>query len=186
MGEEMQPLAGLGKLFVTTADDENLEHLQEIKMEDTKIRILNTENDNWKEDAGKGYYHTFTASIEPSKEVKALVKRLTRSRGRLPRKEKKRRKNRIMRNKYLLIQILSVAALGEFGSVATEVAEIMFPERMQASGQIILQDGEDKVFRALLLYIYKNCPRMLIREWKRNRHVFDELVQMAEGSKSKN
>ena len=103
--EEKQQLTGLGKLYVTTADDKNLERLMEIDCEATHLHTIDMEDGGWEKDK-KGFTFTGTATIEADEQSRKFFKRLAEGDGRLPRKEKKRRIGRVMRNKDMLVPLL--------------------------------------------------------------------------------
>ena len=106
MGEEANTPAGIGRLYFTTADDKNLEHLTPLDGHIVSSGDLHTVN-GWKKEKdgqeSKGWTIQGTVRVDAdSKDIKRLHKLLTEGKGRLPRKEKKRRINRIARNKLTL------------------------------------------------------------------------------------
>ena len=101
MGEKEQTPSGLGKLNFATADDKNMEHLQEVKLKCTSGQLTYLEADEPKEkdstrDCGRGFEITGSALIkEPSDTLRDLLDSdkmditFTQFLGCLPRKMKK-------------------------------------------------------------------------------------------------
>lgn len=105
MKEKERIPAGLGKLYFTTADDKNLEHLQEVKLRKADFDVPDDVEHHWEGNQVKGFTITGTATLEIDKVNTKNLRKLMYGQGRLPRKEKKRRVNSIMRNRVLLTEV---------------------------------------------------------------------------------
>lgn len=136
MGEEANTPAGIGKMYWTTADDKNLEHLKPIDGHIVGSGGLHTEE--WKEDdaerRSKGWVIQGTVRVDvDSQGLKKMHKLLTGGRGRLPRKEKKRRINRIARNKLTLAFLKYYSfcmRIRHIGELHPLIGSMLFPDHV--------------------------------------------------------
>lgn len=134
MGEEANTPAGIGRLYFTTADDKNLEHLKPLDGHIVGSGGLHTEE--WKEDdadrRSKGWVIQGTARVDvDSQDIKKMHELLTGGRGRLPRKEKKRRINRIARNKLTLACLkyyCFCTRIRHIGELHPLISSMLFPD----------------------------------------------------------
>lgn len=124
-------------MYFTTADDKNMEHLQEVELKGHRIdfKDLGTENgekSGWGNNDGKGWTITATGRLdlpEGEKQAKRIWKLLADGEGRLPRKEKKRRINSIMRNEKTLIGFVLLTMINP-ARANDLAAHLLFPERV--------------------------------------------------------
>lgn len=152
MGEQEIP-AGLGQLYVTTADDKELKNLRPVGLCKTTLNVNTNEKveSHWSDN--KGYEITGTLRFDKS-QAKKLLKLL--SDGRMPRKEKKRRKNRVLRDRLLLTHIAIALQTDDYYGYMIACGR-MFPERFKRdeydNDVLILKPNEHKVARNLVKYI---------------------------------
>ena len=195
MGEEEQIPAGLGKLYFTTADDKNTEHLQEVELKGHCIdfKDLDTEGEgksDWAGNDGKGWTITATARLdspEGEKQAKRIWKLLTEGEGRLPRKEKKRRINSIMRNEKTLIGFVLLTMINP-AQAHDMAAYLLFPERVgRAEGcnvpvVCLKNHASIRLVHLFTKRITKNNVKLLKKLWNRDhRHLaFEELLKRVE------
>lgn len=178
MGEQGQ-LAGLGKLYVTTADDKNLEHLQEVKVHKIDFKDIPYDVEHHWNEKDKGFTITATARIdcpEGNKQVQKLLKQLTEGEGRLPRKEKKRRINRIMRNERALIGLILLTMINPM-QVHDMVACLLFPECIgraegcNVSVVCLKNPAQTRLIHLFTKRITKNNVKLLKKLWNRDRRL---------------
>lgn len=177
MGEKEQIPAGIGKMYFTTADDKNLEHLQEVELKNCTLNLNDADTEgesHWADNNDKGWTFTGTATLAPNKSTE-LMRKILHGSGRLPRKEKKRRRNRIMRNKKILIRLLTCTMIDR-GTAFNEAAVVMFGEKKRVNDEhmsyLLLNKAEWHAVDTFIAGIYKRRLRMLKREWQRNRLLF--------------
>ena len=194
----MQAPAGIGRMYVTTADDKNLEHLQEIELKGHHIDFSDlTAEDNdkssWAGNDGKGWTITATARLdspEGEKQVKRLWKTLTEGEGRLPRKEKKRRINSIMRNEKTLIGFVLLTMINP-AKAHDMAAYLLFQERVDRSDGCnvpvvcLKNHAQTRLVHLFMKRITKNNVKLLKKLWNRDhRHLtFEELLHSIEKQK---
>ena len=193
--DECQPApAGLGKLYFTTAEDKNLEHLQEVELKDRidfkDIDIEDDSKNHWGDNDGKGWAVTATARLdspEGEKQARRIWKQVTEGEGRLPRKEKKRRINRIMRNERALIGLILLTMINPM-QVHDMVACLLFPEcigRVEGSNVPVVclkNPAQTRLIHLFKKRITKNNVKLLKKLWNRDlRHLaFEELLKRVE------
>lgn len=164
MGEQGIP-AGLGQLYFTTADDKELKHLRHVGLCKTTLDVSPNEEmeSHWPEH--KGWEITGTVQLDNS-QVKKLRKLL--SDGRMPRKEKKRRKNRVLRDRELLT-FIAIALWSNDYYAWMMACNRMYPERFKIDEYnnrvLILQPNESKVIRILVKYITQNQEKIIRQNW---------------------
>jgi len=182
MGEELIP-AGLGKLYIAPAGDMNPEHLQPIELHSVAIDLGGGESyaseSTWGNDGCKGYCITGTLKLENNKETQKHLQKLMRGQGRLPRKEKKRMRNSILRNKRALILVL-IATNMSYGTAFNDAAAFIFADRPRTTdgeGHALMQlnNAEWHAVDTLVRHLYKHRGTMLKRLWQRNRNLFPEV-----------
>lgn len=187
--------AGLGKLYFTTAEDKNLEHLQEVELKGHRIdfKDIDIEDDSknhWGDNDGNGWAVTATARLdlpEGEKQARRIWKQLTEGEGRLPRKEKKRRINRIMRNERDLTGLILLTIVNPM-QVRDMVAYLLFPECIgRAEGYnvpvvCLKNPAQTHLIHLFTKRITKNNVKLLKRLWSRDhRHLaFEELLKSVE------
>lgn len=182
MGEELIP-AGLGKLYIAPAGDMNPEHLQPIELHSVAIDLGDGEShaseSTWGNNGGKGYCITGTLKLENNKETRKNMQKLMRGQDRLPRKEKKRMRNSILRNKRALIFVLIATMMG-YGTAFNDAAAFIFAGRQRTTdgeGHALMQlnNAEWHAVDTLVRHLYKHRGTMLKRLWQRNRNLFPEV-----------
>lgn len=188
MGEQEQ-LAGLGKLYVTTADDKDLEHLQEVKVHKTDFKDIPDDVEHRWDKKDKGFVITATARIdcpEGNKHVQKLLKLLTEGKGRLPRKEKKRRIRRITRNENLFLLLILTTYYNPL-IVENMVGALLFPERVgkDEDGRIVLflkNSAQTRFVHLFTQYLFRNNIKLLKGLWTRDRRhaAFNNLLGQME------
>ena len=168
MGENTQ-LSGLGKLyFAPKADikpgvplDE--QPWQEVDLNDKAPLCKGDETDGSSTDySNKGFCITGTMTIESTKRLKKQFKAMLCGEGRLPRCEKKRRLNRVLRDKdrcQFFARLLPVNPQMADGYMAM----LLFPERLQGN-TVILHPVELR----LLNLLKKRISRMKVTSNKTN------------------
>lgn len=145
MGEENINLAGLGnKLYFCRKEDFEKDPaplpMQEVKLTPHVGDIAFAEwyepqegEDGW---SGKGGFSTtFTATIEPTPELKKLIRRLTQGEGRLPRRRKKQVMNRVLRHedRCRAIARFIVRPMFDKSDALTLTAQVMFHDRVRGT-----------------------------------------------------
>ena len=182
VSEDEMP-AGLGKLYIAPAGDMNPEHLQPIELRSAAIDLGDEEShaseSTWGNNDGNGYYITGTGRMEISKETRKNLQKLMRGQGRLPRKEKKRMRNSILRNKRALIFVL-ISAMMDYSTAFNNAAVLIFSERprttdVEGYDLIQLNNAEWHAVDTLVRHLYKHRVTMLKRLWQRNRNLFPEV-----------
>lgn len=188
--KEQEIPVGMGKLYVTTADDKNLEHLQEIKLHKTDFKNVSDDAGHHWNGNNKGFAITANLRFDSPKEQKQahkLWKRLTEGEGRLPRKEKKRRISRITRNEE---QFLYLILLTYYKPSAAEniVAASLFPERVgkdEESGMAVVcfkDSAQMRFSHTFTQYLLRNNFKLLKNIWTRARHhaAFNSILSRIE------
>lgn len=164
MGEQGTP-TGLGQLYFTTADDKELKNLRPVGLCKTTLNVSTNEEveSHWADN--KGYEITGTLHLD-NRQARKLRKLL--SDGRMPRKEKKRRKNRVLRDRKLLTRI-AIALWINYYYGFMMAADKMFPERFKMdelnNPVLILQPNENKVVCNLVKRIKENQVRIIRQNW---------------------
>lgn len=175
--------AGLGKLYIAPAGDMNPEHLQPIELHSAAIDLGDGEShaseSTWGNNGGNGYCITGTGRMEISKETRKNLQKLMRGQGRLPRKEKKRMRNSILRNKRALIFVL-ISTMIDYSTAFNNAAVFIFSERprtadVEGYDLIQLNNAEWHAVDTLVRHLYKHRVTMLKRLWQRNRNLFPEV-----------
>lgn len=181
MGEELIP-TGLGKLYIAPTGDITPEHLQPIELHSVAIYLGDEESyaseSTWGNNGGKGYCITGMLKLENNKETRKNLQKLMRGQGRLPRKEKKRMRNSILRNKRALIFVLIATMMG-YGTAFNDATAFIFvgrPRTTDGEGHAIMQlnNAEWHAVDTLVRHLYKHRGTMLKRLWQRNRNLFPE------------
>lgn len=179
MGEKEQiPAWGGSKVYVTTADDKNMEHLTEL------APIIHSSSIDFKYDGnehpggyrGKELSFAASASIDLSgvgrNEMRRCLKRLGMGRGRLPRKEKKRRINSVMRDKDRLFGLVVTSFWNPWATRAL-AAVALYPECVGPSGDgkfvIRVNGAQDRHIHLFTQRIRKNNVKLLKKLWTRDR-----------------
>ncbi|MBR6140918.1 MAG: hypothetical protein IKQ37_04040 [Bacteroidaceae bacterium] len=177
MGEKETP-AGLGRIYVTTADDKKLEHLQPIECHATDLKCIagdgETEHGGYSKN---GWTITATARLDSPKDDKTLkkfIKTMMSGSGRLPRKEKKRRVNRVMRDREELVKF-AVISLGKTDTFFSLAACMLFPERIlhdkdSKQATVYMNTAQHRLVSLFMKRIVRNAKKILRREWNRDRH----------------
>lgn len=130
MEENQQQPAGLGKLYVIRKDDIEMKPIELGAV--TELHVPELEKEARENPySNKGFTITGTARIETDGKMPSALRRLMRGDGRLPRKEKKRRMNKLLRNHYALMFMCLSYADGDQNLIAYAAAW-MFPEKTQA------------------------------------------------------
>lgn len=164
MAEQEIP-AGLGQLYFTTADDKELKNLRPVGLCKTTFNVSTNEivESHWSEN--KGYEITGTLHFD-NRQAKKLRKLL--SDGRMPRKEKKRRKNRVLRDRKMLTRIAIALWTNDFYGFMMAAGK-MFPERFKRdecdNPLLILEYNEHKVYRVLVRRIKENQEKIIRQNW---------------------
>lgn len=163
--QEQEIPAGLGQLYFTTADDKELKNLRPVGLCKTTLDV--SPSDEMESHWPKYESHVITGSLHlDNSQAKKLRKLL--SDGRMPRKEKKRRKNRVLRDRKLLTRI-AIALWGNDYYAWMMACDRMFPERFKIdeyiNRELILQPNESKVIRILVKYIEQNQEKIIRQNW---------------------
>jgi hypothetical protein len=182
VSEDEMP-AGLGKLYIAPGGVMNNEHLQPIELHSVAIDLGDGEShaseSTWGNNDGNGYCITGTGRMEISKETRKNLQKLMRGQGRLPRKEKKRMRNSILRNKRALIFVL-ISTMIDYSTAFNNAAVLIFSERprttdVEGYDLIQLNNAEWHAVDTLVRHLYKHRITMLKRLWQRNRNLFPEV-----------
>ena len=164
MGEQEIP-AGLGQLYVTTADDKELKNLRPVGLCKTTLNASKNEKVESCWSDNKGYEITGTLHFDNS-QTKKIRKLL--SDGRMPRKEKKRRKNRVLRDCKLLTRIAIAVWINDYYGYMMACGK-MFPERFKMdefnNPVLILQPNEHKVASNLVKCIKAKREKIVRKNW---------------------
>ena len=180
MGEKGQP-TGIGRIYFTTAGDKDMEHLAPLEGPFVGVSSLHTGDDGQEDGGKKGFFITGTVRIDKSKLKRDLWRRLRG--GRLPRREKKRRIMRIMRDKELLVWMLSLSlAKGGMEALIDVAAAQLFPDRIRTDAKenalAILESAQLRLLRTFGHRMLRNRERWLRREWYHNRTAFAPIMEM--------
>lgn len=184
MGEELAP-AGLGtKLYVCPVEDFKKNPnapMQEVKpLEGFHIDLSNApKREDSDEKPSKGWSVTATGTIDckPSPETQRMWRRMLLGEGRLPRKEKKRRMNRVLRDRRVVMLVASMIASNST-QVMDVLATVMYPEQIQKTvdGSFIIIPNPAQTRAAWLCS--KRIPKQAVRIWRKHRT--ELLREMAE------
>ena len=165
MGEKEQTPAGLGQLYFTTVDDKEMKNLRPVGLCKTTLNVSTNEEveSHWADN--KGYEITGTLHLDNS-QAKKLRKLL--SDGHMPRKEKKRRKNRVLRDRQLLTRIAIALWTNDYYGYMMACGK-MFPERFKRdecdNPVLILQPYEHKLARILVKRIKAKQEKIMRQNW---------------------
>lgn len=130
MEENQQQPAGLGKLYVIRKDDIEMNPIELGAA--TELHVPELEEEARENPySNKGFTITGTARIETDGEMPSALRKLIFGDGRLPRKEKKRRMNKLLRNHYALM-FMCEAYIDNDVNLMSYAAMWMFPDKMQA------------------------------------------------------
>lgn len=176
MGEELAP-AGLGtKLYICPAEEFEKNQnapFQEVKptLEGFRIDLSKApKREDSDEKPGKGWSVTLTGKIDskPSPEMQRMWRRLLIGEGRLPRKEKKRRMNRVMRDRKVVMLVASMIATNS-SLVMSVLASIMCPDMIKKTvdGSFIVIPNPAQTRAAWLCS--KRIPKAAMRIWRKHR-----------------
>lgn len=180
MWEKGQP-TGIGRIYFTTAVDKDMEHLAPLEGPFVGVSSLHTGDDGQEDGGKKGFFITGTARIDESKLTRDF-RRLLRG-GRLPRWEKKRRIMRIMRDKELLVWMLSLSmAKGGMEVLPVVAAAQLFPDRIRTDAKVgalvTLEPAQLRLLKAFVRRVARNRERWMLREWYHNRTAFAPVMEM--------
>lgn len=157
--------AGLGQLYFTTVDDKELKNLRPVGLCKTTLNVSPDEEveSHWSDN--KGYEVTGTLYFD-NRQARKLRKLL--SDGRMPRKEKKRRKNRVLRDRELLTRIAIALWINDYYGYMMACGR-MFPERFKVdecdNRVLILQPNEHKVASILVKRIKAKHEKIVRQNW---------------------
>lgn len=180
MGEKGQPI-GIGRIYFTTAGDKDMKHLTPLEAPVVSVSGLHTGDDGQEDGGKKGFFITGTVRIDESKLTRNF-RRLLRG-GRLPRREKKRRIMRIMRNKELLVWMLSLSLTkGGMEALIDVAAAQLFPDRIRTDAKgnalVILESAQLRLLTTFVHRMARNRERWMRREWYHNRTAFAPIMEM--------
>lgn len=157
--------AGLGQLYFTTADDKELKNLRPVGLCKTTLNVSPDEKSEIHWADNKSYELTGTLHLD-NRQARKLRKLL--SDGRMPRKEKKRRKNRVRRDPKLLTRIAIALWTNDYYGFMMAAGK-MFPERFKRvecdNPFLILKYNEHKVCRVLVRRIKENQKKIIRQNW---------------------
>lgn len=185
MGEELAP-AGLGtKLYICPAEDFKKDPsapMQEVKpvLEGFHIDLSEApKREDSDEKPGKGWSVTCTGTLscEPSPETQRMWRRLLLGEGRLPRKEKKRRMNRVLRDRKVVMLVASMIATNS-SRVTDALTTVMFPDKLRRTtdDSLVVMPNPAQTRAAWLCS--KRIPKQAARIWRKHRT--ELLREMAE------
>ncbi len=155
---QQQP-AGLGKLYVIRKDDIEMKPIELGAA--TKLNVTESDEDAQESPySNKGFTITGTARIETDGEMPSALRKLIRGDGRLPRKEKKRRMNKLLRNHYALMFMCISYADGDENLIAY-AAMWMFPDKKQAGDAkyTFVLNTNPAQFRTIRLFV-RRLPKL--------------------------
>lgn len=196
MEEENMNPAGLGsKLYFCRKED--LEKapaplpMQEVKLSepahleghriDFKSQADGAAEENDRKD--KGWTVTLTGTLEVPKErelqQKKMLRRMLFGEGRLPRKEKKRRMNRVLRNRMAVMTIAKMM-LDDSCMVQSVIASSMFPEQIQRTtdGSFVIIPKPAQLLAVTLCM--KRIPRVAIKTWRKHQKKLQQDLEKLE------
>ena len=165
---------GLGKMYITSVKRDEFPPIELCNI--THNVDTNEQVDRHHSD-GKGWEMTVTVrlSATESKVIRHLL-----SEGRMPRKEKKRRKNRVFRNAKRMIGIAIAMWQNELYAYMI-TAGMMFPERLQPDGHgntiLALNPNEQKVVKTTLCYIKSNGTKIIQRNMDIVKEMKREIIR---------
>lgn len=160
--------AGLGStVYICRADD--LKMAGGIPLSDAGFHKIDlTDNGGGlTRESKSGYKITGTITLEDSK-TSEIMKRLFNPRVRLPRKEKKRRLNNVMRHLQLKATIILLNAFGRTGQMLA--LSLLFPDklgmRVEVFGQqaVTISETQAWLLHLLTKRLLKNIRRILFRD----------------------
>lgn len=126
---QQQP-AGLGKLYVIRKDDIEMKPIELGAA--TELHVPELEEEARENPySNKGFTITGTARIETDGEMPSALRKLICGEGRLPRKEKKRRMNKVLRN-FSALMFMCGAYIDNDVNLMSYAAIWMFPDKTQA------------------------------------------------------
>lgn len=164
MAEQEIP-TGLGQLYFATADDKELKNLRPVGLCKTTLNVSPDEKSESHWADNKGYELTGTLYLD-NRQARKLHKLL--SDGRMPRKEKKRRKNRVLRDRKLLTSIAIALWTNDYYGFMMAAGK-MFPERFKMdelnNPVLILQPNENKVVCKLVKRIKVKQEKIVHKNW---------------------
>lgn len=179
----MNPAGLSNKLYIGRAEDFEKDPncpMQEVELSDPahleghRIDFKSQADGATEENDGKGngWTVTLTGTFEVPKDrelqQKKMLRRMLFGEGRLPRKEKKRRLNRVLRNRMAVMTIAKMM-LDDSWMVQSVIASSMFPEQIQRTtdGSFIVIPNPAQL-RAVTLCM-KRIPRMAIKTWRKHQ-----------------
>lgn len=195
MGEGNMNPAGLGgKLYFCRKEDFKKDPntpMQEVKLSEPAhlegLRIVfksqadGATEENYRKD--NGWTVTLTGTFEVPKErelqQKKMLRRMLFGEGRLPRKEKKRRMNRVLRNRMAVMTIAKMM-LDDSCMVQSVIASCMFPEQIQRTtdGSFVIMPSPAQL-RAVTLCMNR-FPRVAIKTWRKHQKELQQDLEKLE------
>lgn len=149
----MNPAVLGGKLYFCRKEDFEKDPntpMQEVKLEPVKIGDIAFAE--WHEPQGGengwsdkgGFPMTFTATIEPTSELKKLCRRLTQGQGRLPRRRKKQLMNRVLRREKIcrVIARFTVRPMFDKNDALDLTVQVMFNDKAHGLEKIVINEAE--------------------------------------------
>ena len=132
----------------------------------------------------KGWAVTLTGTLEMSEERKLQQKKMWRrillGEGRLPRKEKKRRMNRVLRNPMTVMTIFKMM-LDNSCMVQSVISTCMFPEQIQRTtdGSFVIIIPIPAQLRTVTLCMNR-FPRVAIKTWRKHQKKLQQEMEELE------
>lgn len=198
MGEENRNPAGLGsKIYICRAEDfekDPTTPMQEVKLSepahleghriDFKSQADGATEENDRKD--KGWAVTLTGTVKMSEERKIqhekMWRRILLGEGRLPRKEKKRRMNRVLHNPMTVMAVFKMM-LDNSCMVQSVMSACMFPEQIQRTtdGSFVIIPNPAQLRAATLCM--NRFPRVAIKTYRKHRKELQQELEELEKKK---
>lgn len=190
----MNPAGFVGKLYFCRKEDFEKDPntpMQEVELSapaqleghriDFKSQADGATEENDRKD--KAWTVTLTGTFEVPKErelqQKKMLRRILFGEGRLPRKEKKRRMNRVLRNPMTVMTIFKMMQDNSY-MVQSVVASCMFPEQIQRTtdGSFVITPNPAQL-RTVTLCMNR-FPRVAIKTWRKHQKELQQDLEELE------